>query len=110
MDYKEYMILEQWKEVPIEKIIEIKNAAKRLILLNSEKYAFFVFLLVFLAYPIGVSTVNFMHGIRYITINGVIYLFIWFFYLKKKHVNRDLQNAAIKRLYEMEIVLKYRNI
>ena len=108
MNYSDYMIVEKWKNETTEEIVKIKNAAKKLVLLNTEWFAFLVFILVFTLPTFVVMISNFTLGLKFFTIDVIIYALVWFFYLKPRYINQDMLLAAKERCEEMETVLKYR--
>ena len=108
MNYSDYMIVEKWKNEPTEEIVKIRDASKKLALLNTEWFAFLVFVLVFTLPTFVIMISNFTLGLKFFTIDLVIYTPVWFFYLKPKYINQDMLVSAKERYEEMEIVLKYR--
>jgi len=108
MNYSDYMIVEKWKNETTEEIVKIKNAAKKLALLNTEWFGFLFFVLL-CNLPIFVIMIsNFTFGVKFLTLDLLVYIPVWFFYLKPKYINQDMLLAAKERYEEMEIVLKYR--
>ena len=108
MNYAEHIIVENWKDVPTEEIIEIKKAAKKLAILNTEWIMFYFFMFVFTVPTFALMLGNLMFGLKCFSLNLVIYAPIWFFYLRSKFINKNKLVAAKERFEEMETVLKYR--
>ena len=105
---KEFSIIEKWKYTSTEEIIEFRNRAKKVCLLNTESVLFLIFLVVFVAPMISFYGKGLLYGITATTIQLLIYTPIWFFILRPKYVSQERFLEAKEFLDEMEIVLKDR--
>lgn len=108
MNYLDYMIVEKWKNETTEEIVKIRDASKKLVLLNTEWFGFLFFVTLFNLPALVIMISNFTFGVKILTLDLLIYIPVWFLYLKPKYINQDMLLAAKERCEEMEIVLKYR--
>lgn len=108
MNYSDYIIVEKWKNETTEEIVKIRDASKKLALLNTEWFGFLFFVLLFNLPALVITISNFTFGIKFLTMDLLIYIPVWFLYLKPKYINQNVLMCAKERTEEMDIVLKYR--
>ena len=109
MDYKEYMVIEKWKDTPIDEIKDFKKNAKKIAIMNTEWVMFYIFLFIFIAAP---ATVLISRGygrdFGFFVGMFIAYYGVWKFYIRNKVINKDLGKLAKDAVEEMDIVLKNR--
>lgn len=109
MDYKDYTIVEKWKDVPTDKIVNTRKGVKKVITLNTEWISFYLFLFIFmLPSLLTMFTHSFGESFTFFTVNFIAYFFVWQFYIKKKVVDVDQKKAAEDMISEIDTVLKHR--
>jgi|688.fasta_scaffold581939_2 hypothetical protein len=112
MDYKEHMIIEKWKDVSTEEIVETKKECKRILFYSNENYMFILFFLIFMS-P---SIVCFLFGAptfaKLILFPSFVgHFFFWFFYLKKAfNYTEEIRESALITKEKCDIVLKSRKL
>ena len=109
MDYKEHMIVENWKDVSTEDLKISMKSAKRLSIMNTEWIMFYVFLMIFIAAPATVLiTRGFGRDFNFCVGMFIVYALVWNFYLKKKMINKGIKTLADEAVKEIGIAMKYR--
>ena len=109
MDYKDYMIVENWKDVSTEDLKISKKSAKKLSVMNTEWVMFYAFLMIFIAAPATVLiTRGFGRDFHFFVGMFIAYSLVWKFYLKKKMINKGVKQLADEAVKEIDIVMKYR--
>ena len=109
MDFKEHIIVNEWKDTPTENILELRKSAVKLKILNTQWIIFYSFLLIF-TFPsiVLILTRGYDRDLMIFTINFILYFFIWIFHLKKKVICEETHKRAIDILNQTAVVLKYR--
>jgi len=109
MDFKEHMIVNEWKDTPTENILELRKSAVKLKILNTQWVIFYLCLFVFtLPSVILILTRGYERDFMLFMFNFISYFFIWIFYIKKKVICEGTYKRAVEILNQTDVVLKYR--